>query len=79
MAESDHWEPYRAHDQVHIAIPSAVDKTAATNQPGDTQYTGGTHQEDAGLRFIFSANSGAELGWKFPPLFWFKYRKRRRI
>lgn len=53
MAESDHWEPYRAHDQVHIAIPSAVDKTAATNQPGDTQYTGGTHQEDAGLRLSF--------------------------
>lgn len=35
MAESDHWEPYRTHDQVHIAIPNVVDKTAATNQPGD--------------------------------------------
>lgn len=61
MAESDHWEPYRAHDQVHIAIPSAVDKTAATNQPGDTQHTGGTHQERwTGIIMIFS---GAELGW----------------
>ena len=49
MAESDHWEPYRTHNQVHNAIPSAVDKTAATNQPGDTQHTGGTHLEDRGL------------------------------
>ena len=31
MAESDHWEPYRTHTQVHIAIPNVVDKTAATN------------------------------------------------
>ena len=40
MAESDHSEPYRTHDQVHIPTPNVVDKTAATNQPGDTQHTG---------------------------------------
>lgn len=45
MAESDYWEPYRAHDQVYIAITNAVDKTAATKPPGDTQHTGGTHLE----------------------------------
>ena len=50
MAESDHWEPYRTHDQVHIAIPNAVDKTAATKPPCDTQHTGGTHLEDGGLK-----------------------------
>ena len=53
MAESDHWEPYRAHEQVRIAIPSAVDKTAATNQPGDTQHTGGTHLEAGIFYFNF--------------------------
>ena len=31
MAESDHSEPYRTHDQVHIPTPNVVDKTAATN------------------------------------------------
>ena len=29
-----------------------LDKTAPTNQPDDTQYTGGTHQEDAGLELL---------------------------
>lgn len=50
MAESDQWEPYRTHDQVCIAIPNVADKKAVTNQPGDTQHTGGTHLEDGGLK-----------------------------
>ena len=70
MAESDHREPYRTHTQIHIAMPNGVDKTAATNQPGDTQHTG-THLErwtGREKQYLISLTSGGRILMIDPPM-----------